>query len=86
VKDVLDELAAVRRVMGKGSVPAGEAYTVELRRRYDAEIDDVWDAITSPERLHRWLKPVTGDLRLGGRTGSRMVSTARSCAASHRGC
>jgi uncharacterized protein YndB with AHSA1/START domain len=52
--------------MGKGTVPAGEAYTVELRRRYDAEIEDVWDAITSPERLPRWLKPVTGDLRLGG--------------------
>jgi uncharacterized protein YndB with AHSA1/START domain len=66
MKDVLDELAAVHRVMGKGSVPAGEAYTVELRRRYDAEIEDVWDAITSPERLRRWLKPVTGDLRLGG--------------------
>ncbi|WP_167481578.1 MULTISPECIES: SRPBCC domain-containing protein [Amycolatopsis] len=67
MKDVLDELAAVRRVMGKGSVPAGEAYTVELRRRYDAEIDDVWDAITNPERLRRWLRPVTGDLRLGGK-------------------
>ncbi|MDU0287900.1 SRPBCC domain-containing protein [Saccharothrix longispora] len=67
MKDVMDELAAAHRVMGKGSVPAGEAYTVELRRRYDAEIDDVWDAITNPERLHRWLKPVTGDLRLGGK-------------------
>jgi uncharacterized protein YndB with AHSA1/START domain len=67
MKDVLDELAAVHRVMGKGSVPAGEAYTVELRRRYDAEIEDVWDAITSAERLPRWLKPVTGDLRLGGK-------------------
>jgi uncharacterized protein YndB with AHSA1/START domain len=66
MKDVLDELAAARRVMGKGSVPAGEAYTVELRRRYDAEIGDVWDAITSPERLRRWLRPVTGNLRLGG--------------------
>ncbi|OZM71226.1 hypothetical protein CFN78_20710 [Amycolatopsis antarctica] len=66
MKDVLDELAAMHRVMGKGSVPAGEAYTVELRRRYDAEIEDVWDAITSPERLARWLKPVTGDLRAGG--------------------
>jgi uncharacterized protein YndB with AHSA1/START domain len=66
MKDVLDELAAARRAMGKGSVPAGEAYTVELRRRYDAEIGEVWDAITSPERLHRWLRPVTGDLRLGG--------------------
>jgi uncharacterized protein YndB with AHSA1/START domain len=66
MKDVLDELAATHREMGKGTVPAGEAYTVELRRRYDAEIEDVWDAITSPERLPRWLKPVTGDLRLGG--------------------
>jgi uncharacterized protein YndB with AHSA1/START domain len=67
VRDILDELAAVHRVMGEGSVPAGEAYTVELRRRYDAEIEDVWDAITSADRLGRWLKPVTGDLRLGGK-------------------
>jgi len=67
MKDVLDELATVHRVMGKGSVPAGEAYTVELRRRYDAEVEEIWDAITSPERLRRWLKPVTGDLRLGGK-------------------
>ncbi|MFD0856838.1 SRPBCC domain-containing protein [Actinomadura adrarensis] len=29
-------------------------------------VDDVWDAMTSPERLRRWLQPVTGDLRLGG--------------------
>ncbi len=67
MKDVVDELVAVHRLMGKGSVPAGEAYTVELRRRYDAEIEDVWDTITSAERLPRWLTPVTGDLRLGGK-------------------
>ncbi|WP_312858352.1 SRPBCC domain-containing protein [Pseudonocardia pini] len=66
MKDLLDELAAVHRVMGEGTLPAGEAYTVELRRRYDAEIDDVWDALTSPERLGRWVGPVTGNLRLGG--------------------
>lgn len=66
MKDVLAELAAVQRVLGTGRVPAGEAYTVELRRRYDAEIDDVWDAISNPERLHRWLQPVDGDLRIGG--------------------
>lgn len=66
MKDVLDELAAVHRELGKGGVPAGEAYTVVLRRRYDAEIEDVWDAITSAERLRRWFLPVSGDLRLGG--------------------
>lgn len=66
MKDVLDELSATRRKMGTATLPAGEAYTMELRRRYDAHVDDVWDAITSPERLSRWMKPVTGDLRLGG--------------------
>ncbi|WP_242578914.1 SRPBCC domain-containing protein [Amycolatopsis sp. 195334CR] len=66
MKDVLDELAAARRTMGKGNLPAGDAYTIELRRRYDAQVEDVWDALTNPERLRRWLKPVTGDLRPGG--------------------
>ncbi len=67
MRDVLDELTATHRAMGQGTLPAGEAYTVELRRRYEAPVDDVWDAITNPERLRRWLKPVTGELRLGGK-------------------
>lgn len=66
MKDVLDELAAARRTMGTATLPAGEAYTIELRRCYDASVDEVWSAITDPERLTRWLKPVTGDFRLGG--------------------
>ena len=66
MKDAFDELAAARRTLGTGRVPAGDAYTIEIRRRYDAEIDDVWDALTDPERLGRWLGTVTGDLRLGG--------------------
>ena len=66
MKDVLDELAAARRSMGATTLPAGEAYTVEVRRRYDAPVEDVWNAVTDPQRLARWLKPVTGDLRLGG--------------------
>lgn len=66
MKDVLDELAAARRTMGSATLPAGDAYTMELRRRYDASVDEVWHAITDPERIARWLKPVAGDLRLGG--------------------
>ncbi|SCL31371.1 Activator of Hsp90 ATPase homolog 1-like protein [Micromonospora pallida] len=67
MKDILDELAAAHRELRMGSVPAGEAHAVVLRRRYAAEINDVWDAITSAERLSRWFLPVSGDLRLGGR-------------------
>jgi uncharacterized protein YndB with AHSA1/START domain len=39
---------------------------VLVKRGYVAEIEDVWDACTDPERLGRWFLPVTGDLRLGG--------------------
>lgn len=43
-----------------------EAFTLVLRRQYDAPIEDVWDACTDPDRLNRWFLPVTGDLREGG--------------------
>lgn len=36
-------------------------------RIYDTTVDDLWDAITTPERLARWFLPVEGDLKLGGR-------------------
>jgi len=54
------------REVRRRSIGAGDARTALIRRRYDAPIEDVWDACTSPERLARWLSPVTGDLRVGG--------------------
>ena len=36
-------------------------------RAYDTTVDDLWDAITTPERLARWFLPIEGDLKLGGR-------------------
>ena len=38
-----------------------------IRRRYAATAEDVWDAITDPDRIRRWFAPVSGDLREGGR-------------------
>ena len=40
---------------------------VTLERLYDTTADDLWDAVTNPERLPRWFSPVSGDLKLGGR-------------------
>lgn len=37
------------------------------RRTYATERDDLWDALTSAERLPRWFLPVSGDLSVGGR-------------------
>ena len=38
-----------------------------IRRPYEAAHEDVWDALTDPDRIVRWFLPVTGDLRPGGR-------------------
>jgi uncharacterized protein YndB with AHSA1/START domain len=54
------------REVRRRRIAAGDARTALIRRHYDAPIEDVWDACTSPERLRRWLSPVTGDLRVGG--------------------
>jgi uncharacterized protein YndB with AHSA1/START domain len=37
------------------------------RRTYAAERDDLWEALTSADRLPRWFLPVSGDLTVGGR-------------------
>ena len=39
---------------------------VRIEDRYDTDIDDLWSAITDPERLARWWGQVDGDLRPGG--------------------
>jgi uncharacterized protein YndB with AHSA1/START domain len=65
--DIDSEIEAVQREVSEGSVPAGVGHSVFLRRDYDAPIDDVWDALTNPERIGRWFLPVSGDYRLGGR-------------------
>jgi uncharacterized protein YndB with AHSA1/START domain len=66
MKDILEQLSAVSRETGSRRVEGAETKTVTMRRRYDAPIDDVWDAITDPARISRWFLPVSGDLRLGG--------------------
>ncbi|HET9345986.1 MAG TPA: SRPBCC family protein [Candidatus Limnocylindrales bacterium] len=65
--DILNEVDAIQRDVGTGKLAAGEAKVIRLRRTYDAPIDDVWDALTNPERIGRWFLPISGDYRLGGR-------------------
>ncbi len=36
-------------------------------RTYDTRREDLWDALTNPERISRWFLPIAGDLKLGGR-------------------
>lgn len=65
--DVSQQLNAVERRVGSRVLAAGTAHTVLISQCYDAPVDDVWDACTSPERIPRWFLPVSGNLRPGGR-------------------
>ncbi|ADG74507.1 Activator of Hsp90 ATPase 1 family protein [Cellulomonas flavigena DSM 20109] len=51
---------------------APDGARVEFRRRYATTPDDLWSAMTEPERARRWLGALHGDLRVGGTYELRM--------------
>jgi uncharacterized protein YndB with AHSA1/START domain len=65
--DIVNQINNIRREVGTGQLAGDEVRKVLLRRRYEATVDDVWDACTNGDRIGRWFLPVTGDLRPGGR-------------------
>jgi len=58
--------AVVREVVSREH-EGRPARVVIATRSYDTTMDDLWDALTSAERIPRWFLPVSGELRLGGR-------------------
>lgn len=57
----------VDREVRTGERDGAATRIVVARRTYGTGQQDLWDAVTNPERLPRWFLPVTGELRLGGR-------------------
>jgi len=64
--DIAEQIGAISRQVEQQQSESGEIVTVTMERRYPAEVADVWQAITDPERMRRWFLPVSGDLRQGG--------------------
>ena len=65
--DIQAQLDAVSRELREDEVDGHAAHVQTIAQEYPSGIDDVWEAVTSPERIARWFLPVSGDLRLGGR-------------------
>ncbi|HEX2048978.1 MAG TPA: SRPBCC family protein [Acidimicrobiales bacterium] len=65
--DIASQIAAVDRRVENREHEGRPARVVVATRTYAAPVDDVWDAVTNPDRIPRWFLPVSGDLRLGGR-------------------
>lgn len=58
--------AEFRRVEDREHLGKRAVVAVAIRS-YDTTVEDLWEAITGPERLARWFLPLEGDLKLGGR-------------------
>jgi uncharacterized protein YndB with AHSA1/START domain len=65
--DVPSLIGAVNREVRDVERDGRTARVVVATRTYDTSVEDLWDAITSAERIPRWFLPIEGDLRLGGK-------------------
>ena len=62
--DVQSQLAAVSREIASEEVDGFPSRVQTLAQTYPSPIDDVWDAVTSADRIARWFQPISGDLML----------------------
>jgi uncharacterized protein YndB with AHSA1/START domain len=65
--DLASHLGAVTRVVDARTRGGKPARALVATGCYATDVEDLWDALTNPERLPRWFLPVSGELRLGGR-------------------
>src|ERR1700754_4100964 len=65
--DVDPQISAVRREVDNRERDGRETKVVRISQAYDTDVDDLWAACTTADRLGRWFAPVSGELRLGGR-------------------
>lgn len=65
--DILRHIGATTRTVTELLRDGKRAKCVIAARTYDTGPDDLWNALTSAERIPRWFLPIDGDLRLGGR-------------------
>jgi len=60
-------LGSLRSADGKG--------IVRMEERFATDLEDLWSALTDPQRLAHWIGEVEGDLRPGGEFRARWVSS-----------
>lgn len=66
--DLLDQISAVHRSVTSHTIEGEDARSVILSQTYPYAAAEVWHAITTADRIARWIGgQVTGELHLGGR-------------------
>ena len=64
--DVESLLGAVERSVSLGERNGLPVRAVTLSRAFETAVDNLWNAVTSGERIPRWFLPISGELEPGG--------------------
>ncbi|MFB9070061.1 SRPBCC domain-containing protein [Citricoccus parietis] len=64
--DIQNQLSAVTRGLALEDRDGEPSHVQTLEQTYPAGLEDVWEAVTTADRIARWFLPVSGDLGLGG--------------------
>jgi uncharacterized protein YndB with AHSA1/START domain len=62
ILDIGRQIGAIRRQVAEDA----DLVRVLMDRRYPSSAAEVWEALTEPDRIRRWMMPISGDLRVGG--------------------
>lgn len=62
----IDKLSLVTRTTTTVDLDGQTARKTHMKRTYPTGVEDLWDALTNPDRIPRWFLPISGDLRVGG--------------------
>lgn len=65
--NALDKVGLVDRRLEEVGRDGRAAKVVIATRTYPTTLDDLWEAVTTADRIGRWFLPIAGDLRVGGR-------------------
>src|SRR5690554_3756343 len=66
MNNAITQVDAVTRTLQNKDIDGEQFQVQSLAQEYPAGIAEVWDAVTSAERIARWFMPITGELQLGG--------------------
>jgi uncharacterized protein YndB with AHSA1/START domain len=61
-----DRIGAETRTVTTGSRDGVTTKIATAVRTYPTDRDDLWSALTEPQRLARWFMPIEGDVSVGG--------------------
>lgn len=65
--DTPKQIGAVTREVHRLDYEGAPARSVIVAQTYQTSAEDLWEAVTTADRIARWLMPITGELKLGGR-------------------